>query len=68
MVPFQTGLTWFMVILGVLNLLCGLNLELFYLNPYFNLFLIMPLISYNNTDVEKTRILKENRSKSGIYC
>lgn len=28
----------------------------------------MPLISYNNTDVEKTRILKENRSKSGVYC
>ena len=57
-----------MIILGVLKLLWSLNLELFYLNPYFNLFSIMPLISYNNTDVEKTRILKENRSKSGVYC
>ena len=42
---------------------------MFYLNhPTFNLFSRMPLISYNNTDVEKTRILKENRSKPGVYC
>jgi hypothetical protein len=59
---------WFMVILGVLNLLWGLNFELFYLNHSSNLLLIMPLIIYNNADVEKLRILKENKGKSGVYC
>jgi hypothetical protein len=28
----------------------------------------MPLIRYNNADVEKILILKENRGKTGIYC
>jgi hypothetical protein len=57
-----------MIIFGVLTLLWGLNLELFYLNHSFNLLLIMPLIIYNNADVEKFRILKENKGKSGVYC
>ncbi|AKQ53318.1 GIY endonuclease (mitochondrion) [Sclerotinia sclerotiorum 1980 UF-70] len=28
----------------------------------------MPLITYNNADVEKFRILKDNNGKSGVYC
>ena len=28
----------------------------------------MPLITYNNADIEKIRILKENKGKSGVYC
>ncbi len=57
-----------MIILGVLNILWDLNFELFYLNDSFNLLSIMPLITYNNADIEKIRILKENKGKSGIYC
>jgi len=57
-----------MIILGVLNILWDLNFELFYLNDSFNLLSIMPLITYNNTDIEKIRILKENKGKSGVYC
>lgn len=41
---------------------------MFYLNHSFNLFSIIPLITYNNADVEKIRILKENQNKSGVYC
>jgi hypothetical protein len=57
-----------MIILGILNLLWGLNFELFYLNHSFDLLLIMPFITYKNADLEKLRILKENKGKSGIYC
>jgi hypothetical protein len=57
-----------MIILGVLNILWDLNFELFYLNDSFNLLSIMPLITYNNADIEKIRILKENKGKSGVYC
>ena len=28
----------------------------------------MPFIIYNNANIEKLRILKENKGKSGIYC
>jgi hypothetical protein len=57
-----------MIILGVLNILWGLTFEMFDLNHSFIILSIIPLISYNNADVEKIRILKENKDKSGIYC
>jgi hypothetical protein len=57
-----------MIILGVLNILWDLNFELFYLNDSFNLLSIMPLITYSNADIEKIRVLKENKGKSGVYC
>jgi hypothetical protein len=57
-----------MIILGVLNILWGLTFEMFDLNHSFITLSIVPLISYNNADVEKIRILKENKYKSGIYC
>lgn len=41
---------------------------MFDLNHSFITLSIIPLISYNNADVEKIRILKDNKDKSGIYC
>ena len=55
-------LTRFMFILGVLTLLWDLYFELFYLHDSFNLLSTMPFITYNNADIAKIRILKENKA------
>lgn len=57
-----------MFILVVLTVLWDLHFELFYLHDSLILLSTMPFITYNNADIEKIRILRENKGKSGIYC
>jgi hypothetical protein len=37
-------------------------------NQSFDIFLFfVPIITYSNTDTEKSKILKDNKGKAGIY-
>ena len=39
----------------------------FYSSHSANVSPIIPIMSYHNADLEKTTIIKQNKSKSGIY-